>query len=157
MSYDSRLEWTKLAVTAVGGTIAVGIGLYQYVTTSSQTARQPFLEKQTELCFKASETVARIATTDDPAEWKKSREEFWVLYWGPLAIVEDKAPGKSPEYSIVSQRMIEFGNKINEIQDPLTHLPATELTRSAIQVSKACQNLETSWWDTAMLGIAGSK
>ena len=157
MSDDPKLEWTKLALTAVGGTIAVGIGLYQYITTSSQTARQPFLEKQTELCFKASETVARIATTDDPVEWKKSLEEFWVLYWGPLAIVEDKTPGKSQEYSIVSKKMIDFGNKINEIQDPLKHLPATELTRYAIQVSKACQNLVTSWWDTGILGISGYK
>src|SRR5271165_256679 len=81
---DTPLDWLKFFAGGLAGAVAVAIGLYQYVATSTQTAQKPFLEKQTDLCFHASETVARLATTTVPEDWKKQWDEFWMLYWGPL-------------------------------------------------------------------------
>jgi hypothetical protein len=118
--------------------------VWDYISTLPQAVIQPFLEKQTKLCFQASEQAARLATTSDQGQWKKSWEEFWMLYWGPLAIVED-IPGSSI-YAEVAPSMIKFGDKINEIGYQPTTLPANDLTGTAIQISKACQHLVTSWW-----------
>jgi hypothetical protein len=38
MADNTRLEWTKLILTAVGGIVVFGVGLYQYIATSSHTA-----------------------------------------------------------------------------------------------------------------------
>src|SRR6266446_1564127 len=146
MADNPSLEWTKLILTTLGGIIVFGAGLYQYVSTSSHTARQPFLEKQTALCFQASEQAARLATTRDPNQWKKSWDEFWMLYWGPLAIVEDIPASKDNIYAEVAPSMVKFGNKIESIgYTPATTLPVSdELTGLAINISKACQRLVTS-------------
>ena len=86
---DLPLEWTKLVLTAIGGAIVLFIGGVQYVTTSSLSVRQPFLSKQMDLCLAAAEHAARLASTKDEDQWKKSRDEFWMLYHGPLAVVEN--------------------------------------------------------------------
>jgi hypothetical protein len=112
MAENAPLEWTKLILTTIGGIVVFGGGLYQYVSTSSHTARQPFLEKQTALCFQAAEQSARLATTDDQNQWKKSWDEFWMLYWGPLAVVEDMPGNKGSDYAEVAPSMIKFGNAI---------------------------------------------
>ena len=65
-----------------------------------QSNRRPFLEKQLELCFAASEAAAQLVTEPDPVEWEKARLVFWRLYWGVLSIVED------PE---VESAMVKFG------------------------------------------------
>jgi hypothetical protein len=155
MPDNTGLEWTKFIVTTLGGIIVFGGGLYQYISTSSHTARQPFLEKQTALCFQASEQAARLATTVDQDQWKNSWSEFWMLYWGPLAIVEDvsgqKESGqKESIYAKVAPSMIQFGTKIKTIGETPKTLPADGLTGLAINISKACQVLVTSWWATGV-------
>jgi hypothetical protein len=115
--------------------------------------RQPFLEEQTSLCFRASEQAARLATTDDPDQWKKSWDEFWMLYWGPLAIVEDvsgNSANKDSIYAEVAPSMIQFGDKIKVIGKMPAKLPADGLTGPSINISKACQRLVTSWWATGI-------
>lgn len=147
----NSLDWFKFVAGGVGGTIVIAVGLYQYIATSSQTARTPFLVKQTDICFQASETVATLATTASMDEWKKAWDEFWILYWGPLAVVEDKEASinaSNPTYGTVAQRMIEFGDSIKDAGREPPHLPYGDLTRPAIRVSKACQSLVTSWWET---------
>lgn len=152
MTPEMRLEWTKLSIASIGGTIAVAVGLYQYIATSTQTARQPFLVKQTELCLQASEAAARLASTRSPDEWKKYRADFWMLYWGPLAVVENSTPASG--YSLVANRMIAFGDQLKSINgDPPTILPTDILERNAISVSKACQDLITSWWEPGFLSL----
>jgi hypothetical protein len=64
----------------------VAVGIWQFTTEQAQTNKAPFLKKQLELCFLASETAARLATETDPATWEKDRQTFWQLYWGNLAI-----------------------------------------------------------------------
>jgi hypothetical protein len=49
---------------------------------------KPLWEKQLNTYFEASEAAATIATTTDAAEREKARNKFWMLYQGPLVIVE---------------------------------------------------------------------
>ena len=57
---EATMEWTKLILTSLGGGIALFVGIGQYVLTSSLAVRQPFLQKQTELCLAASEQHSAI-------------------------------------------------------------------------------------------------
>lgn len=52
-------------------------------------AAMPFWDAQLEFYFPASKAVATIAVTEDIEARKRAITEFWTLYWGPLACVED--------------------------------------------------------------------
>jgi hypothetical protein len=49
---------------------------------------KPLLEKQQELYFEAATAAATIASTRDAAERRKAEAKFWILYRGPLVMVE---------------------------------------------------------------------
>jgi hypothetical protein len=66
MAEGTTFEWTQLIITCAGGLIVFGVGLYQYVTTSSQAARQPFLKKQMELCIQACDAPPVRLAGDRP-------------------------------------------------------------------------------------------
>jgi hypothetical protein len=150
MGGNSTLEWTKLTLTAIGGTLALVVGLIQYVSTSSLSVRQPFLAKQTELCLSASEHAARLATTKDREQWKKSREEFWMLYWGPLAVVEEAGT-----QSDVAKKMQAFGDLLKEVPQNTDAsqptLPLDDLRGPAIDIARACESLLTSKWQAGIM------
>ena len=66
-------------------------GIWQF--TAQRNVRRtvsPFLKKQLDLCFLATETASRLASETDPVEWEKARVTFWRLYWGQLSIVENR-------------------------------------------------------------------
>ena len=52
------LAWGQIIVPSTIAAVAIVVGFIQYVSTSSLSARQPYLEKQTDLCIKASEHAA---------------------------------------------------------------------------------------------------
>ncbi len=52
---------------------------------------KPLWEKQLATYFEASEAAATIATSSDSLERQKARDKFWMLYQGPLVIVESPA------------------------------------------------------------------
>jgi hypothetical protein len=56
--------------------------------TAGREAQKPFWEKQLQTCFEASTAAATIATSRDKEAVSKAVDDFWRLYWGPLAIVE---------------------------------------------------------------------
>jgi hypothetical protein len=145
---DLPLEWTKLVLTAIGGAILLLVGIVQYVTTSSLSVRQPFLSKQMDLCLAAAEHAARLASTKDESQWKKSREEFWMLYYGPLAVVETVG-----EESKVASSMVAFGSKLKELESlPTPSLPADGLKGLALDIAHAGRDLLISKWNVR--GIA---
>ena len=140
-------EWTKIGITVV----AIVVGFNQYIGTSNLTARQPYLSQQLELCLKASEHASRLATTQDQARWTKSREEFWMLHWGPLEIVEE-----AYERSPVITAMIEFGDALKKIDpQPPRQLPVAELLSPSNHIALACRDLVKSKWQIGVLGWFG--
>ena len=72
-------------------------------SNAKMEAKKPFFAKQLELCEQASSAAAILVSPKnrDTAERKKANGEFWRLYWGPLAIVEDRA---------VETAMVRFGH-----------------------------------------------
>ena len=60
-----NFDW-KIAVPWVLSLATVAIGVWQYADKQAQANREPFLKKQLELVFEASETVARLANVTDP-------------------------------------------------------------------------------------------
>jgi hypothetical protein len=114
MATGLDFDMVKFVVTAVVAVVTLVAGFIQFGTTSAFSVRQPFLTKQTEVCHSAAEHTARLASTLDPKIWMKSREEFWMLYWGPLAIVEDV---ETRTDNRVEAAMVAFGDELKKI-DP---------------------------------------
>ena len=117
--------YAKLINAAV---LAALVGLVGTLVTSwleqSRANRQPFLTKQLELSFEASNAAGRLATEPDPVEWEKARRDFWRLYWGVLSIVEDPT---------VEAAMVKFGELV-----PTQPVDNKEFKKDALQVPSYC-------------------
>jgi hypothetical protein len=143
-------EWIKFAVTASITIVTITVGLLQFGHTYAQSVRQPFLKSQMDQCLAASESVARLASSVDFDTWKKAREQFWMLYLGPLAIVENVDPsGKN----LVASAMVDFGTELRKVDAAKPQLPLSHLEGRAIAVSHACRDLMISRWRIGILGL----
>ena len=94
-------------------------------------ATKPFLERQLKLYTEASQVAATIATSDNSAEVKKATKRFWELYWGELALVENKE---------VESAMVKLGEAMgaNNNQNALKGL--------SLELARACRySLDKSW------------
>jgi hypothetical protein len=97
MQLAAGLEsWTKI-LTLVGGVSAFSWGVYQFISnqrSQAETRRieatRPFLDRQLKLYTDATQAAATIATSSSQEEVVAARARFWSLYWGELALVEDK-------------------------------------------------------------------
>lgn len=94
--------------------------------------QKPFLQRQMSHYFEAAEIAAKIANSEDAQTRTAAIDRFWLLYWGPLAVVED-AP--------VERAMVDFGNALrSDVKD------RTNLRRLSLQLAHACrQSLEKLW------------
>ena len=90
---DIAEDW-KTALTILGTTIVTIVmalwTLYHFLATRRMEARQPFLNKQLELYFRAVAVVGKFAALEPIKDdvWKKNEDEFWALYWSELSVVE---------------------------------------------------------------------
>jgi hypothetical protein len=110
---------TWLTLLTVGATLlTILVGIWQFSAQQTQANRQPFLQKQLEVCFQATETAGHLASETDPKEWEKARITFWTLYWGTLSIVEDRA---------VERAMVKLGRLIPDHADRSPQLPMKSL------------------------------
>ena len=126
--------------------LTVVAGIWQFSAQQKQSNRQPFLQKQLELCFQASETAGRLATETDPAKWEDARLTFWRLYWGPLSIVEDQA---------VEAAMVDLGKLIPAQPVAAPKLPMTELNTASYQLAHAVRGLVLASWQVDLPALLG--
>src|ERR1041385_126560 len=145
---EYRMDIVKFVVPVIITVVTLVAGFIQFGTTSAFSVRQPFLQKQTDLCHAAAEHVARLASTIDPKTWDRSREEFWMLYGGPLAIVEDV---ESQAENRVEAAMVTFGAELAKIDLKAPSLPVRVLEQPALRVSHACRDLLSSKWNVGVL------
>lgn len=92
---------------------------------------KPFLERQLKLYTEATQIAAKIATSNDKDEISNAIKRFWELYWGELALVENKD---------VELAMVEMGEglKFSEHQDILK--------KRSLTLATACRiSLDRSW------------
>jgi hypothetical protein len=133
--------WADAAskVAAVAGVLVGGawtVWLYfearkSEAKTAAIAAKQPFLSKRLDLYSEATSCAAAIAVGEDKAEIAAAKEKFWDLYWGPMALVEDRQ---------VESAMVAFGRALgNPDQRDLLKL-------SALQLAHSCRDsLAESW------------
>lgn len=113
-------------ITAVLAVAGFWVGLIQYSRQQAEAdqerssaldrrseefrreAAKPFWDSQLRLYLRASEAAGTIATSSDPDVVSRAETDFWVLYWGPLAIVEDVGMEKQP-IAEVEAAMVQFG------------------------------------------------
>ncbi len=124
------IPWLLSVVTVV-------VGIWQFSVQQSQANKQPFLQKQLELAFEATNAAASLASETDPAEWEKARKTFWRLYWGPLSIVEDRA---------VEAAMVKMGSGVPKQPVDNPQLPMTALQAPSYQLAHAVRNLVLTSW-----------
>jgi hypothetical protein len=94
-------------------------------------ATRPFLDRQLQLYNDVTQFAAIIASTEEPGPRYQFTGEFWRLYYGQMALVEN------PE---VEAAMVEFGKVLKTTQDQ------QELQRLALAIAGACRrSLDRSW------------
>ncbi len=130
-------EWFKLL--SVAGAIASflwGVWVwkdksYKELAQQRIEATKPFLERQLKLYTEASQVAALIATSDEKSETQKAVTRFWQLYWGELALVENKE---------VESEMVAMGRAIT------TGANRDALQQASLSLAHACrESLDKSW------------
>jgi hypothetical protein len=116
-------------------------GIVSFSVQTAQANKRPFLEKQLELCFQACDIAARLATETDKEKWEAARQEFWRLYWGRLAIVEDKE---------VECDMVVLGELIPEKPVSSPRLPMDELCNPSLKLAHDVRALIARTWDVPL-------
>jgi hypothetical protein len=135
---DMTLESAVKLLSILGAVVAFGWGVFQYVKNEERQAEsrrveatKPFLERQLKLYTEATQATAMIATSEDPKDRAAAEKRFWSLYWGELALVEDKG---------VEAAMVAFGRGLSE------GAPAEEIKRLSLRLARACRDsLALSW------------
>lgn len=129
--------WTRL-LTLLGAVIAFAWGVYQFSASQSSQAEtrrieatKPFLDRQLVLYTAATQATSTIATSETAGEVAAAKLRFWSLYWGELALVEDKR---------VEAAMVKFGNALNGTAE------RGELQRLSLALARACrESLAEAW------------
>ena len=143
-------EVTKVVVPSVVALIAVLVGIWQYRSSKREEFRKRFWEEQYALYSKALNVAATIAGADNFDSVQSAREEFWRLYWGSLALIED------PQ---VESAMVNFGKKLGEFEKlgRLPNAPAcgdspTELRVAAYDLAHSMRECLAITWQPVDLG-----
>lgn len=135
-----QFDW-KIGIPWLLSLLTVTIGIWQYADKQAQANREPFLRKQLDLIFEASDTVAVLANTTDPATWEKARARFWVLYWGPLGIVEDNR---------IASCMIKAGQVVSQPNAAAPDLPLIKLRPISLRLSHVARDFILENWDVEL-------
>jgi hypothetical protein len=139
LTLKSVIPWFLTLLTA-------GFGIWQFTAQQAQSNRIPFLTKQLELSFEASNTVAKLTTETNPAKWEEARKDFWRLFWGPLSAVEDQG---------VEDAMAALRDDIpHEPTTPTLPMRSLEGKSRALALAVRAQVLKAWHVDLATLGDA---
>ena len=141
-----RFDW-KILIPWLLSVATIAIGIWQYTSTQAQANREPFLKKQLDLVFEATDVVSTLANTTDPKLWEEKRARFWQLYYGALGVVED------PQ---VQQAMADAGRLIPATEDPTPPtLPLMKLRPNSLKLSHAARELILESWDVSLPSLQG--
>lgn len=116
---------------------------------TEQEFRKRFWEERLTLYRRASKLAATIATAGSLDMVRQERSEFWQLYWGELAIIEDKE---------VLSAMVAYGEELQRREgiqhDPKGPSPASnirDLSQLSYQLARACRNSLAKTWEPVKL------
>jgi len=143
-AYASTINTVVATVAIVAGGIW---GVWQYREEGEKQraaqrfeAAKPFLQRQQDLCFEASDSASALAIATDAEHVAKALERFWQLYYGSLRIVEDTGPDS------VADNMMKFGNLLQALPHDSAGLAAMEpgarkLVLPSLHLADACARL----------------
>jgi hypothetical protein len=128
---QSNHDAFDVLIKIVGG-LAVLPGAAYAVWQYVQAQKGPFRAQQMSFYFQSCDAAGVLSNyAKDSPEWAAAEKRFWVLYWGPMAVVEDLD---------VSRAMIEFGEEL--AQDS----PGEVLREKSLALALACRSsVSTSW------------
>ncbi len=134
MTFDQGIK----TLSILGAVATFAWGVFQFNANSRRQAEtrrieatKPFLDRQLELYTDATQAAATLATTLDPAQRETAANRFWELYWGELALVEDKR---------VEAAMVRLGKAIGR------NAPQEELKPLSLGLAHAArESLADSW------------
>ena len=137
MQPTSLEAWIKI-LTLVGAVAAFIWGAYQFLSTQRNQAEtrrieatRPFLDRQLKLYTEATQAAATLATSPSKEDISSAKQRFWSLYWGELALVEDKR---------VEAAMVQLGRAIEQGK------VGSEIQRLSLNLAHACRDsLAESW------------
>lgn len=115
-------------------------GVYTYGDKRTQENKAPFLKQQLDLCFRASDVAATLATESNPEKWDEARFEFWRLYYGTLCIVESRAVGDA---MIALAKLVPRPEKPRPAQVPITD---AGFRSASIRLAHEARKLILSAW-----------
>lgn len=124
------------------------VGIQQFSEKQAQANREPFLKKQLEIGFEASEVAARLASETDATKWETARQRFWQLYWGPLSIVEDPS---------VEAEMVNLGRLVPKAPSSSSDLPMTSLQGPSYRLAHAIRQLTLTQWEIDLPALAAER
>lgn len=111
----------------------------------------PLWTKQLDLYMDAADAAATIATTQDDRARQAAEQRFWVLYWGPLAAVEDVGL-EALSNSQIESAMVRFG----KLLDPQpSDRNSQELERASLAISHAIRNSLAPSFDVSLTKLQG--
>jgi hypothetical protein len=144
------IDWSAIplkdAVTIFFAVIGGIVGLWQYSSTSRNEFLKPIREEQLKLYEEASSAAALLATAPkDSDEWKKAYIDFYRLYYGPLAMVENyRHTTTEPDANeiTVERAMIAFEMELSRKPGP----DAGTLQNLSLALAHTCRvSLGSSW------------
>ena len=143
------LESATKLLAVVGAVASFLWGVYQWREKSQQEltmrvveaerlsetrrieATKPFLDRQLILYSEATKIAAQVATLGESDAGKVARARFWELFWGELAMVENKD---------VAGAMMEMGRALND------GASESRLQSASLAIAHACRaSLDKSW------------
>jgi len=146
--WDLTLKAVALLFIAIGGIWALVSyqlnskkELRSYQKTSEKEFRRPLWDKQLSLYFDAVDSASRIAYLPDGKDREASIRQFWNLYFGPLAVVEDD--------QVLCTAIVEFGDCLQKPGegDVREACDARKLQHRALLLANAARMSIGSDWD----------
>jgi hypothetical protein len=131
-AHDTITKWLALLAVACGGVY----GFLEYKDVVEKDFRKPFWEKQLDHYFDASSAASLLATSCDIHELEKAKVEFYRLFYGPLAIVEDDR---------VETAMVSFHDELSSSKE-LAVCGSTKLKNLSLDLAwKLRQSIGYTW------------
>jgi hypothetical protein len=148
-AWDIGLKIVATAGVLLGAFVGIGEYLYSQAQMATlETAKfeadqhKPILDRQIANYFEATTLAATIALTDDQSERSKLQHEFFIKYFGPMVIIEDRGQsspsnkGEQPKYSDnrnVESKMIAFGACLQK------NCRSSQLKQLSLELADACR------------------
>jgi hypothetical protein len=123
-------------ITAIGGVVALLLGIIQYGFTKRGEFRKRFWEEQLGMYRRVCVAASALVASNNITEAEEARTEFWKLFWGELSILE---------HGNVKKAMEEFGTQLRKVQDGSAS-PAS-LEQLSYRLARACRKSLGKTWD----------